>query len=62
MKGLRKVSAHTSDGMRTPLYYSPSEDAVYTTDGDGRYLVTYLIRHNTPKEIEDTVEYLFKRM
>lgn len=38
-----------------PLYYSPSKKEVYTTDGEGRFFLTKLIRENTAKEVEDTV-------
>lgn len=54
MKNLEKLSKQSENGW-TPLYYSPKEDAVYNTDGEGRFLLTYLIRKNTPKEIEQTV-------
>ena len=38
------------------VYYSLTEDKVYDKDGEGRYLVCYLINPNTPAEIQEAVE------
>lgn len=61
MKGLTKISKK-SEAINVmdkktwlPLYYSPSKKEVYTSEGEGRFLLTYLINPNTPKEIEETV-------
>ena len=43
------------------LYYSIEKDAVYSTPTDGAYKVCDLINRNTPKDIEDTVEW-WKRL
>lgn len=64
MKGLKAVSKKTEGinySTRIPLYYSTEKDSVSTTAGAGRTLLTYLIRHNTPEEIQETVE-KFKRL
>ena len=58
MKGLKAVADKTKGidyFSRIPLYYSIQKDTVYAKDGDGRYLVTYLIRENTTKEIVSAV-------
>lgn len=55
MKNLNKVSEATRKGV-VSLYYSISEDSVYTRDGKGRYYLTDLIRYNTEDEIEQTVK------
>ena len=60
MKNLKQMAERSKKGI-TPLYYSPKMDAVYSTPGDGRFLLTKLIRENTPKEIERTV-YKFMAM
>ena len=55
MKGLKAV-ARASKGCRwLPLYYSITQQKAFTEDGEGRSLVTYLIRENTEKEIENAV-------
>lgn len=67
MKNLKKVSDETQINMdfaRTmgkknmwlPLYYSGDKDAVYTTPGNGRELVTHLLNPCKPKEIKEIVE------
>lgn len=64
MKGLKAVSNKTKRinySSRVALYYSPSKDTVSTTAGEGKILLTYLIRENTPQEIEETVN-RFKRL
>lgn len=58
MKNLREMSHKTEccPALGTvPLYYSIKEDAVYSEDGEGRFYLTDLIRHNEPEEIEQTV-------
>lgn len=54
MKNLKRLSEQSATEI-TPLYYSPKENAVYSTDGEERFFLTYLIRKNTPEEIEKTV-------
>ncbi len=54
MKNTKQVSQQSKQGI-TPLYYSIREDAVYTSEGDGRYYLTDLIRENTEEEIVNTV-------
>lgn len=44
-----------------PLYYSFANDAVYTSEGDGRMLVTKLINPNEAADIIEAVE-RWKRM
>ena len=64
MKGLKAVSKKTKGinySSRVALYYSPSKDTVSTTAGEDKILLTYLIRENTPQEIEETVNH-FKRL
>ncbi len=53
MKNLDRVSAESKAG--TEIYYSITENAVYTEAGKGRYMVTYLLRKNTPEEIEEAI-------
>ena len=59
MKNTKKVSEHsairTLFGQSMPIYYNIKEDAVYTSDGEGRYYITDLIRPNTEKEVIATV-------
>lgn len=54
MKNVKEVAERSKSGT-TPLYYSIREDAVYTTEGDGRYYLTDLIRENSEDEIVRTV-------
>lgn len=35
-----------------PVYFSFENNRTYTTDGEGRFFVTKLIRENTPDEVE----------
>ncbi len=59
MKGLKKVSEATKGinyASRIGLYYSIEKDTVYTTSGEGRHHITYLIRENTPEDIKEAVE------
>ena len=62
MKGLKKVGNATKRTTSTnraswvSLYYSISEDTVYTEAGNGRYFVTDLINPNTTNEIQEAVE------
>lgn len=53
MKNLQEVAEQSKRGC--PLYYSVKDDAVYTTEGSGRYYLTDLIRENTEQEIVATV-------
>lgn len=46
-----KATEKATFATSVPLYYSYREDAVYTTPGEGRYLMTYLIRRCSPIEI-----------
>lgn len=55
MKNLKAVSRKSQETNRLPLYYSFATDAVYTTPGDRRFFVTYLIRANTEAEIREAV-------
>lgn len=57
MKNLKKISELSKQG-RTPIYYSPKTDTVYTEAGEGRFYITDLLRSNTPKEIERTVSHI----
>ena len=59
MKGLKAAAKKTKGinySTRIPLYYNPQNDTVYTTAGENRRFLTYLIRENTPEEIESTVK------
>lgn len=58
MENLKKVAEASKNGCK--LYYSIRENAVFTTEGEGRYFLTELIRENTPEEIQKTV-YKFMR-
>lgn len=62
MKNLEKV-AKASQKIRQedtstwlPIYYSFATKTVYTTEGEGRFFVTKLIRPNEPQEIEEAIE------
>ena len=59
MKGLKAIAKKsqniTSRQTWMPLYYSISEQKAYTTDGNGRQFVTYLINPNTEKDIENAI-------
>lgn len=55
MKNLKEVARESEKGV-TPIFYSIKEDAVYTSDGGGRYYVTDLIRPNTEEEIIEAVK------
>lgn len=58
MKGLKAVSKATkgiSWDDRIPLYYSIEKQTAYTKEGEGRYLVTWLINECTEKDIEKAV-------
>lgn len=59
MKNAKRVAKQSQKirgySDRMPLYYSPSEKAVYTSDGSDRFLLTYFIRPVTEKEVEDAV-------
>lgn len=54
MNNLTEVANESKKGY-TPLYYSFSEDAVYTLKAKGRFYVTDLIRENTEDEIKAVV-------
>lgn len=55
LKAVSKATKGISYSSRVPLYYSISDDAVYTTPGPGRIYVTDLIRENTELEIKATI-------
>ena len=44
-----------------PIYYSPSENEVYTEAGEGRYMITNLINPNTPDDIREAIDF-WKKM
>ena len=58
MKGL-KATAKATKGItwdsRIQLYYSIDKKTVYTKEGEGRYLVTWLINESTEEDIEKAV-------
>ena len=63
MKGLKTISKLTESrgyGQRTPLYYNIEEHKAFTEPGDGRFFITYLINYNTPKQIEETINYILR--
>lgn len=53
MKNTNEIAKTSKAGTR--IYYAPRENAIYTTDGSGRYFVTELIRTNTAEEIMKAV-------
>lgn len=61
MKGLKAIATQTKnikqDDTSTwiDLYYSIDKQTAYTRPGEGRTLVTRLIRPNTEKEIRDAI-------
>lgn len=63
MKNLTKVANESKAAQAAvnganiwlPLYYSDEKDAVYTTSGKDRELVTYLINENTATDIKEIV-------
>ena len=61
MKGLKTLSEKSKKIVTrdraswVKLFYSPSEDKVYDTDGEGRFFLTNLINENSPKDIEEAV-------
>lgn len=54
MKNLKKVSEESQKG-RTPLYYSPKTDTVYTKAGEDRHYLTDLLRPHTAAQVKETV-------
>lgn len=56
MKNVRSVVRATKKG-RTPLYYSPKENAVYTEAGRDRFYLTDLLKPHTAEQIKKTVDY-----
>jgi hypothetical protein len=56
MKNIQTVVKATQKG-RTPLYYSPSTDTVYTEAGEGRFYLTDLLQPHTPDQVEETVNF-----
>lgn len=67
MKNLKEI-AKLTEGINQKdrnswikLFYSMKDDAVYSTEGEGRFLVTNLISANKPEDIRDVVE-RWKRM
>ena len=67
MKNLASVAKKTQNvicedwSTWLPLYYSFENDAVYTTEGEGRYLVTKLINPCSSAAVKAAVE-RWKRM
>lgn len=63
MKGLKAFSDKTKSAQEAvngqniwiPLYYNPDNDAVYSTAGKGRQLVTHFINAVDPKDITEVV-------
>lgn len=63
MKNLKRISELTKNIVQkdrytwVKLYYSIEDKAVYDRPGDGRFYVTDLISENTPKDVQDAVEW-----
>lgn len=55
MRNVKRI-AEISKTKRVSLFYSPKEDAVFNSPGEGRFYLTDLIRANTEAEIKDTVK------
>jgi hypothetical protein len=61
MKNINRIANKSKGIVQTdwstylPLYYSPTKNEVYTTEANDRFLLTYLIRPNTPEEIKEAV-------
>ena len=53
IKNLQAVAEQSAWGVK--LYYSLSENAVYTQNGTGRWYVTEFLRKNTEEEIVNAV-------
>ncbi len=62
MKGLKTLSEKSKKIVTrdraswVKLFYSPLEDKVYDTEGEGRFFLTNLINENSPKDIEEAVK------
>lgn len=63
MKNLKRIAELTKQIDQkdrctwVKLYYSIEKQAVYDRPGDGRLYVTDLINVNTPKDVQDAVEW-----
>ena len=56
MRNIKTVIKATQEG-RTPLYYNPTTDTVFTKPGAGRYHLTDLLRPHTEDQIRQTVKH-----
>ena len=62
MKNIKAVVKKSQNIIQTDrstwvrLYYSPTKDTVYTSEGEGRFHVTNLINPNTEEDIKEVVE------
>lgn len=56
MRNVKTVIKATQEG-RTPLYYNPTTDTVFTKPGAGRYHLTDLLRPHTEDQIRQTVKH-----
>jgi len=55
MRNIQTVIKATQKG-KTPLYYNPSTDTVYTKPGEGRYHLTDLLIPHDADMIKKTVK------